>query len=393
MLWAILSLLLLVAAEHDEGRLCRRGAVVELDGSNFDAAISECRNILVDFYAPWCSHCNALSPQLDEAASQLASEPEELTLAKINVDKFTAIASRYKINEYPTLKLFVDGIHTDYRGPHKAELMVAHLRRMLAPPLSTLQSPSAVKQFVERAGDKLPVFVGFGVEVSTLAELAQGHRLRAWFATVDQEGSASELDLLSSDYGLTVLPALLVQHSSMNEQAVFHGPFQGEGLASFVRHNLLPPVTTLTYDNLELVKADGRPVVLAIVTGAGVFNHMKELAREHPEMLFALLNSSSPLADIFYASKVLVWDGKTYFYTRLHAEVSENEVEMGGQISALVEDFKNNKVKRSIIKQPSFMEQLMGFIGQNVLYIVLFFVTIVVFLQSMDWAQPGAARH
>ncbi|XP_024527287.1 protein disulfide-isomerase 5-2 [Selaginella moellendorffii] len=351
MLWAILSLLLLVAAEHDEGRLCRRGAVVELDGSNFDAAISECRNILVDFYAP----C-----------------------------------------EYPTLKLFVDGIHTDYRGPHKAELMVAHLRRMLAPPLSTLQSPSAVKQFVERAGDKLPVFVGFGVEVSTLAELAQGHRLRAWFATVDQEGSASELDLLSSDYGLTVLPALLVQHSSMNEQAVFHGPFQGtsllflrpltlhgrsflagEGLASFVRHNLLPPVTTLTYDNLELVKADGRPVVLAIVTGAGVFNHMKELAREHPEMLFALLNSSSPLADIFYASKVLVWDGKTYFYT----------------ISALVEDFKNNKVKRSIIKQPSFMEQLMGFIGQNVLYIVLFFVTIVVFLQSMDWAQPGAARH
>ncbi|KAF3686040.1 hypothetical protein FXO37_00014 [Capsicum annuum] len=40
------------------------GNVLELDESNFDAAISTFDYIFVDFYAPWCGHCKRLSPQV-----------------------------------------------------------------------------------------------------------------------------------------------------------------------------------------------------------------------------------------------------------------------------------------------------------------------------------------
>ncbi|KAE9457476.1 hypothetical protein C3L33_10619, partial [Rhododendron williamsianum] len=39
------------------------GKVLELDESNFDAAISSFDYVFVDFYAPWCGHCKRLSPE------------------------------------------------------------------------------------------------------------------------------------------------------------------------------------------------------------------------------------------------------------------------------------------------------------------------------------------
>ncbi|KAL7190178.1 hypothetical protein ACSBR2_022456 [Camellia fascicularis] len=38
--------------------------VLELDESNFEAAISSFDYVFVDFYAPWCGHCKRLSPKV-----------------------------------------------------------------------------------------------------------------------------------------------------------------------------------------------------------------------------------------------------------------------------------------------------------------------------------------
>jgi protein disulfide-isomerase A1 len=40
------------------------GEVLELDDTNFDAAISAFDIILVDFYAPWCGHYKRLTPEV-----------------------------------------------------------------------------------------------------------------------------------------------------------------------------------------------------------------------------------------------------------------------------------------------------------------------------------------
>lgn len=45
------------------------GKVIELDESNFDAAISTFDYIFVDFYAPWCGHCKRLAPEVSSFVS------------------------------------------------------------------------------------------------------------------------------------------------------------------------------------------------------------------------------------------------------------------------------------------------------------------------------------
>lgn len=58
--------------------------------------------VLVDFYATWCGPCRMISPIIDE----ISKEKEDLTIIKVDVDKFPTLASKYGIMSIPTLMVF-----------------------------------------------------------------------------------------------------------------------------------------------------------------------------------------------------------------------------------------------------------------------------------------------
>ena len=62
--------------------------------------------ILVDFWAPWCGPCRAMSPAVEAAAQELASEAK---VYKVNVDDNPSVSARFSIRGIPTLILFKDG--------------------------------------------------------------------------------------------------------------------------------------------------------------------------------------------------------------------------------------------------------------------------------------------
>jgi protein disulfide-isomerase A6 len=81
-------------------------AVVDLDDNNFDSIVlDKSKNVLVEFYAPWCGHCKRLAPDYDKVGKIFANDAD-VVIAKIDADANKAAGGKYGVTGFPTLKWF-----------------------------------------------------------------------------------------------------------------------------------------------------------------------------------------------------------------------------------------------------------------------------------------------
>lgn len=63
----VIGILKFVSALYTSG-----SDVIELTDSNFESKVSDSINVwVVEFYAPWCGHCQNFAPEYSKAASAL----------------------------------------------------------------------------------------------------------------------------------------------------------------------------------------------------------------------------------------------------------------------------------------------------------------------------------
>ncbi|KAG8648309.1 probable protein disulfide-isomerase A6 [Manihot esculenta] len=81
-------------------------SVVVLTPDNFDRIVlDESKDVLVEFYAPWCGHCKQLAPTYEKVATAFKLE-EDVVIADLDADKYKDLAEKYGVSGFPTLKFF-----------------------------------------------------------------------------------------------------------------------------------------------------------------------------------------------------------------------------------------------------------------------------------------------
>jgi len=95
-----------------------------LVGENFaEVALDSTKDVLVEFYAPWCGHCKQLAPIYEELAEHFEGD-ENVVIAKMDSTKNEV--EEATVRSFPTLKFWKKGDNemVDYSGDRTLEAMI-----------------------------------------------------------------------------------------------------------------------------------------------------------------------------------------------------------------------------------------------------------------------------
>lgn len=80
--------------------------VVELTAENFERVVLDAeKDVLAEFFAPWCGHCKSLKPVYDSLSVTYEDE-DDIVIAAIDCDAHKDVCQKYDVGGFPTLKWF-----------------------------------------------------------------------------------------------------------------------------------------------------------------------------------------------------------------------------------------------------------------------------------------------
>ncbi len=81
--------------------------LVNLNKESFEKVTSaKDKTLIIDFWAPWCGPCKALTPVLEELASEMS---DQVGVYKVNVDDNTELAQEHGVQSIPTILVYKNG--------------------------------------------------------------------------------------------------------------------------------------------------------------------------------------------------------------------------------------------------------------------------------------------
>jgi protein disulfide isomerase len=183
--------------------------VLVLTDETFHAALQEHDFLLLEFFAGWCQHCNALKPEYAKAARILNEEDagtKTIALAKMDGEKYEAYAKRYNIKGFPTIMLFVGkgsnaGQPRPFEGSRDHRSIVNWVHKNMGPLYQTLKTVEELDALVD--GGARSVVVGAfpgggeggaaaGVHRAAFVKAAETDTSDSVYVLVEEDGALME---------------------------------------------------------------------------------------------------------------------------------------------------------------------------------------------------------
>ncbi|KAL2035421.1 hypothetical protein VTO58DRAFT_101339 [Aureobasidium pullulans] len=228
--------LLLLPSSQAAGLYTKNSGVLNLDARSYRSLIANSNHTsIVEFYAPWCGHCQSLKPAYEKAAKSLDGLAK---VAAVNCDEEEnkAFCGSMDVKGFPTLKIVRPGKKAgrpsveDYQGARTAKAIVESVKEKI---------PSHVKRVTDKDLDdwltennssaKAILFSEKGVTSALLKAVA-----------IDFLGSISVAQIRSKEvnavslFGISSYPALVLLPGRTKDPIPYSGEMTKDSITSFL---------------------------------------------------------------------------------------------------------------------------------------------------------------
>jgi protein disulfide-isomerase A6 len=259
----------LAALPVNAGLYSKDSPVLQVDGKNYDRLIAQsnytsvrsslfpsihinsseptsltCPSQIVEFYAPWCGHCQKLQPAYEKAAKSLSGLAK---VAAVDCDEESnkAFCGGFGVKGFPTLKIVKPGskpgkpIVEDYQGPRTAKDIVGAVTDKIPNLVKRVDDKSLEKWLADANGTaKAILFSDKGKTSALLKTVAiefKGSISVAQIRNTDKEKASLEL------FGIDKFPTLLLLPGGSEAKGiVYEGELNKEGMVKFLSQAAAP---------------------------------------------------------------------------------------------------------------------------------------------------------
>ncbi|CAJ0593106.1 unnamed protein product [Cylicocyclus nassatus] len=286
--------------------------VVQLDSSNFDTIMQSNDVVFVNFYAEWCRFSQILKPIFLEASQKFQNlPPGKVVWGAVDADQQAALATRFQVNKYPTLKLFRNGeiVRKEYRSQRSVEALSEFVQKQLDSSIVEVHNAEELKQKLDP--EKRNVIAYFsqlsGPEYENLKKVSSILREECSFFVAT---GAEFNDKLASG------PSVSFRKANVPEESPLVGTMQDFNLLKqWVSDKCIPLVREITFENAEELTEEGLPFLI-------LFRHPDD--KESEKIFTEAVIREIP--DQKSAVNCLVADGKKFAHPLHHLGKRESDL-------------------------------------------------------------------
>uniref|UniRef100_A0A383VY14 Protein disulfide-isomerase n=1 Tax=Tetradesmus obliquus TaxID=3088 RepID=A0A383VY14_TETOB len=274
------------ASEDSKGGDDEEKDVVVITTKNWDDTVKKAPFALVEFYAPWCGHCQKLKPEYAKAATELKKYDDKIVIGKVDATVESDLGQKFGVQGYPTLKWFVDGeLVSDYGGPRDASGISRWVQKKTGPAAATLADKDALEA-AEKGAEVLVLgyFKDFkGAEHEAFIKVAQANEDATFVQTSDKAvAKAAGLDKAGSVTVITNFP------NEERQTVALKGKITKDGLGDLIKSEKLPPTIEFNDQNSQKIFSSGIEKQLLLIANekdlkadAELFKSYRKVALEH----------------------------------------------------------------------------------------------------------------